>query len=141
MTSHPKDASDALFDAIRDCGHVAKHLHLPVQSGSNAVLAAMNRGYTRQHYLGLIDALRARVPDVNLTSDVIVGFPGETESDFEDTLDLLRRVRFDSLFTFLYSKRGGTPAADLPDPTPPEVKKQRFQRLLDLQKQLSETNR
>lgn len=136
MTSHPKDAGDALFEAMRDCAHVGNHLHLPFQSGSNTILRAMNRGYTRQRYLALAERAKALVPELDLTSDVIVGFPGETEVDFEDTLDLMRQVKFDSLFTFIYSKRSGTPAAEMPDDTPREVKKERFQRLLALQQEI-----
>ncbi len=137
MTSHPKDASLRLFDTMAGCEKVAPHLHLPFQAGSDRVLAAMNRGYTKAGYLALIDALRARIPDIVLTSDVIVGFPGETSEEFEDTLDLLRRVRYDALFTFLYSPRTGTPAAALPDPMPREEKAANFQRLVDLQNEIS----
>ena len=137
MTSHPKDASLRLFDTMAGCEKVAPHLHLPFQAGSDRVLAAMNRGYTKAGYLALIDALRARIPDIVLTSDVIVGFPGETSEEFEDTLDLLRRVRYDALFTFLYSPRTGTPAAALPDPMPKEEKAANFQRLVDLQNEIS----
>ncbi len=137
MTSHPKDASIRLFDTMAGCEKVAPHLHLPFQAGNNRVLKAMNRGYTREGYLALIDALRARIPDIVLTSDVIVGFPGETTEEFEDTLDVLRRVRFDALFTFLYSPREGTPAAKRPDPMSREEKGANFQRLVDLQNSIS----
>ena len=137
MTSHPKDASERLFDAMAACEKVAPHLHLPFQAGNDRVLRAMNRGYTREHYLGLIRALRARIPDIVLTSDIIVGFPGETTEEFEDTLKVLEEVRFDALFTFIYSPREGTPAARLPDPLSREEKAANFQRLVDLQNAIS----
>ncbi len=137
MTSHPKDASERLFDTMARCEKVAPHLHLPFQAGNDRVLAAMNRGYTSGHYLDLVRQLRARIPHIVLTSDIIVGFPGETTAEFEDTLALLREVEFDSLFTFLYSPREGTPAARLPDPLSKEEKAANFQRLLDLQNELS----
>ena len=137
MTSHPKDAGERLFDVMAQSPKVAPHLHLPFQSGSSRVLGAMNRGYTREQYLGLIAALRARVPDIVLTSDVIVGFPGETQEEFEETLSLVREVRFDALFTFIFSPRTGTPAAKLPDPMPMEQKKENFQRLLEVQNAIS----
>ena len=137
MTSHPKDASRRLFDTMAKCEKIAPHLHLPFQAGNDRVLKAMNRGYTKAEYLALIDALRARIPDIVLTSDIIVGFPGETTAEFEDTLDVLRTVRFDALFTFLYSARTGTPAACLPDPIPKEEKTANFQRLVELQNEIS----
>lgn len=137
MTSHPKDASARLFDVMAACKKIAPHLHLPFQSGSSRILGAMNRGYTREQYLALIEALRARIPQIVLTSDVIVGFPGESEQDFMQTLSLIEQVRFDALFTFLFSPRAGTPAATLPDTTPEEEKKRRFQRLLDTQNKIS----
>jgi tRNA-2-methylthio-N6-dimethylallyladenosine synthase len=136
MTSHPKDASDKLFEVMGRHPKIAPFLHLPAQSGSTRILTAMNRGYTREHYIARIERARAAVPDLNLTSDIMVGFPGEIEADFEDTLDLLETVRFNALFTFIYSPRPGTPAADLADDTPIEVKKARFQRLLDVQKRI-----
>ena len=137
MTSHPKDAGGRLFDVMAKNPKIAPHLHLPFQSGSSRVLHAMNRGYTREQYLGLIAALRARIPDIVLTSDVIVGFPGETQEEFEETLSLVRAVRFDALFTFIFSPRTGTPAAKLPDPMPMERKKENFQRLLEVQNEIS----
>ena len=137
MTSHPKDASERLFDTMAGCEKVAPHLHLPFQAGNDRVLRAMHRGYTQEHYLGLIQSLRARIPDIVLTSDVIVGFPGETTQEFEDTLKVLEAVEFDALFTFLYSPRKGTPAAELPDPMPKEEKAANFQRLVDLQNAIS----
>ncbi len=136
MTSHPKDADVALFDALAQCDKLEKHLHLPVQSGSSAVLKAMNRKYGREQYLAKVTALRERLPAVRLTSDIIVGFPGETEADFADTLSLVEQVRFDQLFTFLFSPRRGTPAASMADAVPDEVKKERFARLLALQKRI-----
>lgn len=137
MTSHPKDASLRLFDTMAKCQKIAPHLHLPFQAGSDRVLAAMNRGYTKESYLKLVSELRARIPHIVLTSDVIVGFPGETAEDFEETMDLLSRVRFDALFTFLFSPREGTPAAAMPDPELPEDKAARFQRLVELQNEIS----
>ena len=137
MTSHPKDAGDKLFDAMRDCAKVAPVIHLPFQAGNDRVLKAMNRGYTREGYLSKIRALRARIPHIVLTSDVIVGFPGETTEEFEDTLAVLREVEFDALFTFIYSPREGTPAAAMADVLTKEEKQANFQRLLDLQNEIS----
>ena len=138
MTSHPKDAGDRLFSAMAGCRNIARHIHLPFQAGSDRILRAMNRGYTRQAYLTLIDKVRRAMPDVVITSDVIVGFPGETEAEFEDTLRVIESVRFDALFTFLYSKRSGTPAAEMEDPVPMAEKKRRFSRLLAIQNAISE---
>ncbi len=138
MTSHPKDAGERLFSVM--AAHpetIAPALHLPFQSGSSRVLRAMNRGYSREHYLGLIETLREKIPAVVLTSDVIVGFPGETQEDFEETLSLIKAVEFDALFTFLFSPRAGTPAASLPDPMPGAQKSQNFQRLLAVQQEIS----
>ena len=137
MTSHPKDAGPRLFDAMAACEKVAPVLHLPFQSGSSRVLKAMNRGYTRDHYLELIAQLRQRIPNIVLTSDVIVGFPGETQEEFEETLRLIEEVRYDALFTFIFSPRRGTPAAKLPDPMPKEQKSANFQRLLRRQNEIS----
>ena len=137
MTSHPKDAGERLFDTMAACEKVAPVLHLPFQSGSSRVLKAMNRGYTREHYLDLVAQLRARIPDIVLTSDVIVGFPGETQAEFEETLSLIEAVRFDALFTFIFSPRRGTPAEKLDDPMPKEQKNANFQRLLQRQNQIS----
>ena len=131
MTSHPKDLSDRLIQAFADCSRLCRHIHLPVQSGSSRILKKMNRRYSKEDYLALVDRIRAAVPDIALTTDIIVGFPGETEEDFEETLDLVRRVRYDSAFTFLYSIRTGTPAADYPDQVPDEVKHRRFEKLVD----------
>jgi tRNA-2-methylthio-N6-dimethylallyladenosine synthase len=137
MTSHPKDATESLFDAMAQCEKVAPVIHLPFQAGNDRVLRAMNRGYTHGEYLSKVRALRSRIPDIVLTSDVIVGFPGETTEEFEDTLKLIQEVRYDALFTFIYSPRQGTPAAEMDDPLSPEEKKANFQRLLDAQNEIS----
>ncbi len=130
MTSHPKDLSDELIDVMAKSQKICKHLHLPMQSGSSKVLADMNRNYTKESYLNLVDKIRAKIPDISLTTDIIVGFPTETEADFEDTLDVVRRVRFDSAFTFIYSKRSGTPAASMEFAASETEIKERFNRLL-----------
>lgn len=132
MTSHPKDLSDKLIGAFRDCDKLCKYIHLPVQSGSDAVLKAMNRKYDRKRYFSLVEKLRDAVPDIAISTDIIVGFPGETEKDFEDTLDLAERVGYDSAFTFLYSMREGTPAAKSTDQIPEDIKHSRFNRLVDV---------
>ncbi|GAB4286525.1 MAG: tRNA (N6-isopentenyl adenosine(37)-C2)-methylthiotransferase MiaB [Coriobacteriia bacterium] len=131
-TSHPKDLSDEVIAVMAERPAVCEQLHLPVQSGSNAILRAMNRRYTREHYLDLVDRLRSAMPDIALSTDVIVGFPGETDEDFEQTLDLFRSVRYDQAFTFIYSPREGTPAATLPDPVPRSVIQERFDRLVEI---------
>lgn len=131
MTSHPKDLSDDLIDCYRTCKHLCKQIHLPVQSGSDKVLKEMHRIYNREQYFALVDKLRAACPDIAISTDIIVGFPGETDQDFEDTLDLVKRVRYDSAFTFLYSVREGTPAAVRDDQVPEDVKHERFNRLVD----------
>ena len=138
MTSHPKDLSDELIDVIAEEEHVCRHFHLPVQSGSTRVLQDMNRHYTREQYLEIVRKLRDRVPEISITTDIIVGFPGETEEDFEDTLSLIREVRFDSAFTFLYSRRSGTPAAKRQDQIPEDVAHARFERLLAVVKETAE---
>ncbi len=130
MTSHPKDLSDELIEVMGNSKKICKHLHLPVQSGSSRILQKMNRRYTKEQYLALVDKIRAAVSDISLTTDIIVGFPGETEEDFQETLDVVRKVRYDSAFTFIYSKRSGTPAAVMEDQVPEEVVKDRFNRLL-----------
>ena len=130
MTSHPKDLSDELIEVMGNSKKICKHLHLPVQSGSSRILQKMNRRYTKEQYLTLVDKIRAAVPGISLTTDIIVGFPGETEEDFRETLDVVRKVRYDSAFTFIYSKRSGTPAAVMEDQVPEEVVKDRFNRLL-----------
>lgn len=133
MTSHPKDASPRLFDAMAECDKVAKQLHLPFQSGSDEILRRMNRRYTAAEYRALIADARAKMPDITLSSDIIVGFPGETEQDFEQTLQLVEDIQFDLLFTFLYSPRTGTPAASYEDNATPQEKQNRFERLLKAQ--------
>ncbi|UOO38819.1 tRNA (N6-isopentenyl adenosine(37)-C2)-methylthiotransferase MiaB [Oscillospiraceae bacterium CM] len=138
MTSHPKDASDRLFEAMAISPKVARHLHLPFQAGSNRILAAMNRGYTKEQYLHLVEKARQYMPDIVLTSDIIVGFPGETYDDFLETLDVIEKARFDALFTFLYSKREGTPAGRMPDDVPKQEKQRRFDDLLSRQNAISE---
>ena len=130
MTSHPKDLSDELIETMRDSKKICRHLHLPLQSGSTRVLGLMNRRYTKESYLALAEKLKREIPDLSLTTDIIVGFPGETEEDFQDTLDVVRRVRYDSAFTFLYSKRSGTPAAAMEGQIPDDVAHERFNRLL-----------
>lgn len=130
MTSHPKDLSDELIEVMAQSKKICKHLHLPVQSGSTRILEKMNRRYTKEHYLRLVEKIKAAVPDISLTTDIIVGFPGETEEDFQETLDVVRKVRYDSAFTFIYSKRTGTPAAVLEEQVPEEIVKDRFNRLL-----------
>ena len=137
MTSHPKDASRKLFDTMAASPKIAKHIHLPFQAGNDRVLRAMNRGYTAEKYLGLIDYARSVMPEIVLTSDVIVGFPGETQAEFEDTLRLVERVGYDALFTFIYSPREGTPAASYPDPVSRQEKQVWFDRLLELQNRIS----
>ena len=131
-SSNPKDLDDEVIRAMAETPAVMPHLHLAVQSGSTRVLKAMNRRYTREGYLELVGRLRAAMPDLALSTDIIVGFPGETEEDFQDTLSLVREAGFSSAFTFIYSRRPGTPAAEMPDDTPREVIQERFDRLADL---------
>ncbi len=131
MTSHPKDLSDELIEAMRDCDKVCNYLHLPVQSGSSAVLEKMNRRYTKEQYLTLVDKIKKAIPDILISTDIIVGFPGETEEDFLETLDVVDKVGYSTAFTFLYSKRTGTPAAVMENQIPEEVAKERFNRLLE----------
>ena len=133
MSSHPKDATHELIDTIAECEKVTRHFHLPVQSGSSRILKLMNRSYTREHYLELINYAKEHIPDVALTSDIIVGFPGETYEDFQETLSLIREVKYDSLFTFIYSPRKGTKAAEMPDPISQEEKGRWFRELLEVQ--------
>lgn len=130
MTSHPKDLSDELIEVMRTSKKICKHLHLPVQSGSTDILKKMNRHYTKEQYLELVRKIKAAVPDISLTTDIIVGFPGETEEDFLETMDVVKQVRYDSAFTFIYSKRTGTPAAVMENQIPEDVVKDRFDRLL-----------
>ncbi len=133
MTSHPKDASRKLIDVMAASAHIAHQFHLPMQSGSDAILSKMNRRYDAARYLDIVDYMRQRMPDVTLTSDIIVGFPGETEEDFAATLSMLERVRFDMLYSFIYSPRKGTPAAEMEDQIPRNIQSERFSRLLKLQ--------
>lgn len=137
MTSHPKDCTRELIDTIAQSKHISKHLHLPFQSGSSRILKAMNRHYDREKYLDIVNYAKSKIPDVSLTSDVIVGFPGETYEDFKETLSLIREVGFTSLFTFIYSPRVGTPAASMPDPISAEEKLKWFQELLDVQEEIA----
>ena len=130
MTSHPKDLSDELIQVMAESQKICRHLHLPLQSGSSRILKEMNRRYTKEQFLALAEKIKAAVPGISLTTDIIVGFPGETEEDFEETLDVVRNVRFDSAFTFIYSKRTGTPAAAMENQVPEDVVKERFDRLL-----------
>ena len=130
MTSHPKDLSDELIYAMRDCEKVCKHMHLPLQSGSSRILDVMNRHYNKEQYLTIVEKLRREIPDVAITTDIIVGFPGETEEDFLETLDVVQRVQYDSAFTFIYSKRTGTPAAAMENQVPEDEVKCHFDRLL-----------
>lgn len=130
MTSHPKDLSDELIEVMKNSKKICRHLHLPLQSGSSRILKLMNRRYDKEQYLALVEKIRAAVPDISLTTDIIVGFPGETEEDFLETMDVVEKVRYDSAFTFIYSKRTGTPAAVMEDQIPEEVIKDRFDRLL-----------
>lgn len=137
MTSHPKDLSEELIEVFKNCEKLCKNIHLPVQSGSNEVLRRMNRRYTREHYLELVSKLREAVPDITISTDIIVGFPGETEEQFNETLKLVEEVRYDSAFTFLYSIRTGTPAAGYENQIPEEVKHERFNRLVELVDEIS----
>ena len=130
MTSHPKDLSDELIEVMVENPVICHHMHLPVQSGSDIILTKMNRHYDRARYMEIVRKLREAIPDISFTTDIIVGFPGETEEDFEDTLSLVREVGFDSAFTFIYSKRKGTPAAEMENQVPEEIVKKRFNRLL-----------
>lgn len=132
MTSHPKDLSDDLIAVMKNSQKICRHMHLPVQSGSTRLLEKMNRRYTKEHYLTLVDKLKAAIPDISLTTDIIVGFPGETEEDFLETIDVVQKAEYDSAYTFIYSMRTGTPAAAMEEQVPEEVVKERFQRLLDV---------
>ena len=130
MTSHPKDLSDELIEVMKNSKKICRHIHLPLQSGSSRILKLMNRRYDKERYLELVRKIREAMPDISLTTDIIVGFPGETEEDFLETMDVVEKVRYDSAFTFIYSKRTGTPAAVMEDQVPEEVVKDRFDRLL-----------
>lgn len=139
MTSNPKDFSDELIEVIRSHKNICRHIHLPMQSGSSSLLKRMNRHYSKESYLELVHKIRTRLPEVSLTTDIIVGFPGETDEDFQDTVDVVREARFDSAFTFIYSKRTGTPAAEW-EPVPEELVKSRFDTLLEVVKECSKEN-
>ncbi len=140
MTSHPKDASFELIDTIAKEKHIERHFHLPMQAGSDRILAAMNRRYTSERYFELVDYMREKIPDIAITTDIIVGFPGETEEDFEKTLEALRRCRFDGVFSFIYSPRKGTPAAEMEEQIPNHITRDRMARLLELQMQIQTEN-
>ena len=131
MTSHPKDLSDDLILAMKECDKVCKHMHLPLQSGSSRILKIMNRHYDKEQYLNIVDKLRKQIPDIAITTDIIVGFPGETEEDFRETMDVVQKVQYDSAFTFIYSRRTGTPAATMENQVSEDVIKERFDRLLE----------
>ena len=137
MTSHPKDATKRLVDVMAQGKHIARHFHLPLQSGSDRILKAMNRHYDREGYLAILDYMREKMPDIAVTSDIIVAFPGETDVDFEETLYMLRRVKFDMLYSFIYSPRKGTPAAEMEGQIPKAVASERFERLLELQERMA----
>lgn len=132
MTSHPKDLSDELIEAMRDCDKVCKSLHLPVQSGSSEILRRMNRHYTKESYLETVRKVKEAMPDITLSTDIIVGFPGETEEDFQETLDVIRKVGYSTAYTFIYSKRTGTPAATMENQVEEDVIKDRFDRMLNV---------
>ena len=132
MTSHPKDLTDDLIKTMKECSKVCRHIHLPIQSGSNEVLKNMNRKYTKEHYLNLVKKLKDSMPDIAVTTDIIVGFPGETEEDFMETIEVVKNVEYDSAFTFLYSVREGTKAAKMDNQIPDNIKHNRFDRLLDV---------
>lgn len=136
-TSHPRDFNQELIDTIARCTRVCEHIHLPVQAGSNRILKLMNRGYDRDYYLDLVERIRQAIPEVSITTDIMVGFPGETEEDFAQTMDLVEKVRFDAAFTFVYNPRPGTLAATLPDQVPEEVKSRRIQELIARQNEIT----
>lgn len=132
MTSHPKDLTDDLIQVIKECDKICNHVHLPIQSGSNSILDKMNRKYTKEHYLNIVSKIKSEIPDASITTDIIVGFPGETEEDFKETVDIVKKVEYDSAFTYLYSIREGTKAALMEDQIPDETKHKRFNELLDV---------
>lgn len=140
VSPHPKDFTDDVIDAIRDCQKVCKIIHLPLQSGSSRVLKTMNRKYTKEQYLNLVERMKAKIPDVEFSTDIIVGFPGETQADFEDTLDVVRKVCFEQVFMFIYSRRVGTPADKMENQVPEEIKHERFNRLKALVESQIELN-
>ena len=130
MTSHPKDLSDELIETIRNSKKICRHIHLPLQSGSSRILKAMNRIYDKEKYLTLVEKIRDRIPDVSITTDIIVGFPGETPEDVDETIDVIRKAQYDNAFTFIYSKRTGTPAASMPDQVDEKQAHEQFDRVL-----------
>ena len=136
MTSHPKDASSEMINALANNSHSTKHFHLPLQSGSDKILKSMNRHYDKARYLSIVDELKSKIKDVTFTTDIIVGFPGETEEDFEQTVDIIKRVRFDSIFSFIYSPRKGTPAYDM-EQVPDDIKHERYDRLCNIQNEIA----
>ena len=136
MTSHPKDLSDELIEVMKNSKKICRHLHLPLQSGSSRVLKEMNRHYDKEHYLALVEKIKKAMPDLAITTDIIVGFPGETEEDFLETMDVVRQVEYDSAFTFIYSKRTGTPAAKMENQIPEETKKLWQQEVMELQEEI-----
>ena len=140
ISPHPKDFTDDVIEAIRDCNKVSKFIHLPLQSGSTQVLKVMNRVYTKEQYLNLVEKMKKNIPNVKFSTDIIVGFPGETEEDFEDTLDVLRKVRFEQVFMFIYSRRVGTPADKMENQVPEEIKHKRFDRLKELYEEIIAEN-
>jgi tRNA-2-methylthio-N6-dimethylallyladenosine synthase len=137
MTSHPRDLNDEVINVIKNGRHICTHFHLPVQHGSDRILKAMNRGYTTTEYKTLIKKVRSAVPGCSLTTDIIVGFPGETDEDFMSMLNFLREIRYDAAYTFLYSQRSGTPAAAMAEQVPENIKKKRLKQLMDLQNSIS----
>ena len=132
MTSHPKDLSDELIIAMKECDKVCNHIHLPFQAGNNEILKSMNRRYTKEHYLELVEKIRKEIPDIAITTDILVGFPGEDEEKIEDTVDVVKKARFSGAFTFIYSKRTGTPAAVMENQVDEEVVKKNFNRVLEV---------
>jgi len=140
MTSHPKDFSDKIIQTVANSKHICPHFHLPLQAGSNKILKAMHRGYTKEDYLELVQKIRHSIPNAAITTDIIVGFPGETNEDFQETLEVVKEAQFDAAFTFIYSPRPGTSAFKMNDPVPLENKKANFEKLLDLQNQISFTS-
>lgn len=137
LTSHPKDLSNELIETISECSNISRHLHLPVQSGDSEVLKNMNRGYSSEDYLRLVDKIKKQIPDIGLTTDIIVGFPGETEKQFENTLDLLKQVKYDGVFSFMYNVRKGTKAENMEGQVPIEIKRRRLQELMQMQNEIS----
>ena len=142
MSPHPKDFTDDVIEAIRDCEKVCKLVHLPLQSGSSEVLKVMNRKYTKDQYLSLVEKMKNQIPNLTLSTDIIVGFPGETEEDFEDTLDVVSKVNFEQVYMFIYSRRVGTPGDKMENQIPEDIKHKRFDRLKQLvESQISERNK